>query len=71
MKSLEDDIYSFGFILLESLIGPMVSSRREAFLQNEMVFIKSPAHHIYYVYVTLKHHELMNKNIIFLCGKSY
>ncbi|PSR89542.1 Inactive leucine-rich repeat receptor-like protein kinase precursor [Actinidia chinensis var. chinensis] len=41
MKSLEDDIYSFGFILLESLIGPMVSSRREAFLQNEMVSFDS------------------------------
>ncbi|XP_057459680.1 probable inactive leucine-rich repeat receptor-like protein kinase At3g03770 [Actinidia eriantha] len=41
MKSLEDDIYSFGFILLESLVGPMISSRREAFLQNEMVSFDS------------------------------
>ncbi|KAF7136167.1 hypothetical protein RHSIM_Rhsim08G0188300 [Rhododendron simsii] len=37
MKSLEDDVYSFGFILLESIVGPTVSARREAFLQNEMV----------------------------------
>ncbi|XP_047316868.1 probable inactive leucine-rich repeat receptor-like protein kinase At3g03770 [Impatiens glandulifera] len=36
MKFLEDDIYSFGFILLESLVGPSVSGRREAFMSNEM-----------------------------------
>uniref|UniRef100_A0A5B6Z0G6 Protein kinase domain-containing protein n=1 Tax=Davidia involucrata TaxID=16924 RepID=A0A5B6Z0G6_DAVIN len=37
MKCLEDDVYSFGLILLESLVGPSVSARREAFLLNEMV----------------------------------
>lgn len=37
MKSLGDDVYSFGFMLLESIVGPTVSARREAFLQNEMV----------------------------------
>ena len=37
MTRLEDDVYSFGLILLESLVGPSVSARREAFLQNEMV----------------------------------
>ncbi|KAA8540698.1 hypothetical protein F0562_024383 [Nyssa sinensis] len=37
MKCLEDDVYSFGFILLESLVGPSVSARRDAFLLNEMV----------------------------------
>lgn len=36
-KNLEDDIYSFGFILLESLIGPSVRDREESFLLNEMV----------------------------------
>ncbi|XP_059641286.1 uncharacterized protein LOC132283363 [Cornus florida] len=36
MKCLEDDVYSFGFILLESLMGPSVSARREAILLNEM-----------------------------------
>ncbi|CBI15635.3 unnamed protein product, partial [Vitis vinifera] len=36
MTKLEDDVYSFGLILLESLVGPSVSARREAFLQNEM-----------------------------------
>ncbi|KAG8379424.1 hypothetical protein BUALT_Bualt07G0087000 [Buddleja alternifolia] len=36
-KSLDDDIYSFGLILLESLIGPSVLARKESFLLNEMV----------------------------------
>lgn len=38
-KNLEDDIYSFGFILLESLIGPSLRARKESFLLNEMVNI--------------------------------
>lgn len=36
MTKLEDDVYKFGFILLESLVGPIVSSKGEAFLLNEM-----------------------------------
>ncbi|CAK9185520.1 unnamed protein product [Ilex paraguariensis] len=32
----EDDVYNFGFILLESLVGPIVSGKGEAFLLNEM-----------------------------------
>ncbi|KAI3499549.1 hypothetical protein L1887_35352 [Cichorium endivia] len=36
MKNLEDDVYSFGFILLESLVGPSVASRKDEFLMNEM-----------------------------------
>ncbi|KAK9278531.1 hypothetical protein L1049_028099 [Liquidambar formosana] len=36
MTSLEDDIYSFGFIILESLVGPSVAARREQFLLNEL-----------------------------------
>ncbi|KAK2978180.1 hypothetical protein RJ640_030353 [Escallonia rubra] len=35
MKSLEDDVFSFGFILLESLAGPSVSARKDAFLLSE------------------------------------
>ncbi|PON95317.1 Tyrosine-protein kinase [Trema orientale] len=35
-KSLEDDVYNFGFILLESLVGPIVSGKGETFLLNEM-----------------------------------
>ncbi|KAH7577218.1 hypothetical protein ACOSP7_001964 [Xanthoceras sorbifolium] len=31
-----DDVYNFGFILLESLVGPIVSGKGEAFLLNEM-----------------------------------
>ncbi|KAF8390614.1 hypothetical protein HHK36_025141 [Tetracentron sinense] len=37
MTKLLDDVYSFGFILLESLVGPSVSARGETFLLNEMV----------------------------------
>ncbi|XP_004500660.1 probable inactive leucine-rich repeat receptor-like protein kinase At3g03770 isoform X2 [Cicer arietinum] len=36
MKRSEDDIYSFGFILLEALVGPSMSSRREATVLNAM-----------------------------------
>lgn len=37
MTKKEDDVYNFGFILLESLVGPTVSGKGEAFLLNEMV----------------------------------
>ncbi|CAN1153863.1 Probable inactive leucine-rich repeat receptor-like protein kinase At3g03770 [Linum perenne] len=33
---LEDDVYNFGFILLESLVGPIVTGKGETFLLNEM-----------------------------------
>ncbi|XWS32658.1 hypothetical protein CRYUN_Cryun22dG0008800 [Craigia yunnanensis] len=36
-KNLEEDVYNFGFILLESLVGPIVSGKGETFLLNEMV----------------------------------
>ncbi|KAB1217332.1 hypothetical protein CJ030_MR4G020989 [Morella rubra] len=36
MTRLEDDVYTFGFILLEALVGPAACARREAFLLNEM-----------------------------------
>ncbi|KAE8706679.1 putative amine oxidase [Hibiscus syriacus] len=35
-QNLEDDVYNFGFILLESLVGPIVSGKGETFLLNEM-----------------------------------
>ena len=40
MKRLEDDVYSFGFIILEALVGPSVFAKREAIVLNEMVCIK-------------------------------
>lgn len=40
MTKLEDDIFSFGFILLESLVGPLVSAKREMFLRDELVILK-------------------------------
>ncbi|CAO2818065.1 unnamed protein product [Amaranthus hypochondriacus] len=36
MKLLEDDIYCFGFILLESIIGPSVAAKKKAVLLKEM-----------------------------------
>nr|XP_043632719.1 probable inactive leucine-rich repeat receptor-like protein kinase At3g03770 [Erigeron canadensis] len=36
MKKLADDVYDFGFILLETLVGPIVTGKGEAFLLNEM-----------------------------------
>ncbi|KAK7266916.1 hypothetical protein RIF29_19577 [Crotalaria pallida] len=32
---VEDDVYSFGFILLESLVGPIASDKGETFFLNE------------------------------------
>lgn len=37
MTSMEDDVYSFGLIILETLTGPAQAARGEAFLLNEMV----------------------------------
>ncbi|XP_076903797.1 putative inactive leucine-rich repeat receptor-like protein kinase At3g03770 [Bidens hawaiensis] len=36
VKKLADDVYDFGFILLEALVGPVVTGKGEAFLLNEM-----------------------------------
>ncbi|XP_020214014.1 probable inactive leucine-rich repeat receptor-like protein kinase At3g03770 isoform X1 [Cajanus cajan] len=41
MKSLEDDVYSFAFILLEALVGPSVSAKREAIVRNVMASFNS------------------------------
>ncbi|KAK9054577.1 hypothetical protein SSX86_025656 [Deinandra increscens subsp. villosa] len=43
MKNLEDDVYSFGFILLESLVGPSAASRKDEFLMNEMATFDTEA----------------------------
>ena len=37
MSRLEDDVYSFGLILLQAIVGPSVSAREEAFLRDELV----------------------------------
>lgn len=37
---LEDDVYSFGFILLEALVGPSVSAERVTAVLNVMVCTK-------------------------------
>lgn len=37
MKKLADDVYDFGFILLEALVGPIVTGKGESFLLSEMV----------------------------------
>uniref|UniRef100_A0A6N2KA15 Protein kinase domain-containing protein n=1 Tax=Salix viminalis TaxID=40686 RepID=A0A6N2KA15_SALVM len=41
MERLEDDVCSFGFILLESLIGPSVSAGRDKFLRDELASCNS------------------------------
>ncbi|XP_068306789.1 probable inactive leucine-rich repeat receptor-like protein kinase At3g03770 [Pyrus communis] len=41
MTSLDDDAYSFGYILLEALVGTSISSTREAILQNNMASLSS------------------------------
>ncbi|KAK7411034.1 hypothetical protein VNO78_02377 [Psophocarpus tetragonolobus] len=41
MKMLQDDVYSFGFILLEALVGPTVSAKREANVLNVMASFNS------------------------------
>ena len=38
--SYEDDVYNFGFILLESLVGPIASGQCEMFFQTEKVYRK-------------------------------
>ncbi|XP_076901968.1 putative inactive leucine-rich repeat receptor-like protein kinase At3g03770 [Bidens hawaiensis] len=43
MKNLEDDVYSFGLILLESLVGPSVASRKDEFLMNQMASFRTEA----------------------------
>lgn len=37
MTKLEDDVFSFGFLLLESLVGSSVSANRRQFLREELV----------------------------------
>ncbi|KAG6656625.1 hypothetical protein I3843_04G033500 [Carya illinoinensis] len=34
--NVQDDVYNFGFILLESLVGPVVTGKEASFLLNEM-----------------------------------
>ena len=38
MTRLEDDVYSFGLILLESMVGPSIASKKEATLLDELVY---------------------------------
>ena len=37
MKILEDDIYSFGFIMLDSLLNPSVTLKKNEFLLKDLV----------------------------------
>lgn len=41
MKNLDDDVYSFGYIILESIVGPSVSAKKESFMLNDMVISSS------------------------------
>lgn len=37
MTRLDDDVYSFGLILLESMLGPSVPAKTEGTLRDELV----------------------------------
>jgi len=37
MKNLEDDIYSFGFIMLDSLVKPPLTLKKNEFLLKDLV----------------------------------
>ncbi|KAL9439006.1 hypothetical protein AB3S75_024630 [Citrus x aurantiifolia] len=41
MTKLEDDVFSFGFMLLESVAGPSVAARKGQFLQEELDSLNS------------------------------
>ncbi|XP_017973651.1 PREDICTED: probable inactive leucine-rich repeat receptor-like protein kinase At3g03770 isoform X2 [Theobroma cacao] len=41
MTRLEDDIYSFGLILLESMIGPSMAAKKEATLRDELELLRN------------------------------
>ncbi|KAL9157372.1 hypothetical protein ABFS82_08G000900 [Erythranthe guttata] len=41
VDKFEDDVYNFGIILLESLVGPVASGKQEVFLLNEMTSFSS------------------------------
>lgn len=57
MTRLEDDVYSFGLILLESMVGPSIAAKKEATLRDELVctvtvlsYSETPAVGLYYIY---------------------
>lgn len=52
MAKREDDVYNFGFILLESLIGPLPTAKGEAFLLNEMVTKRKQNFNFFYLVET-------------------
>ncbi|XWS60288.1 hypothetical protein CRYUN_Cryun07bG0023600 [Craigia yunnanensis] len=41
MTRLEDDVYSFGLILLESMVGPSIASKKEATLRDELASLSN------------------------------
>ena len=38
MTRLEDDVYSIGLILLESMVGPSIAAKKESTLRDELVY---------------------------------
>ncbi|KAJ8748110.1 hypothetical protein K2173_012881 [Erythroxylum novogranatense] len=42
MNALDDDVYSFGFILLESIAGPMMATKRDKLLLDELASCNTP-----------------------------
>ncbi|EFH70092.1 hypothetical protein ARALYDRAFT_891082 [Arabidopsis lyrata subsp. lyrata] len=54
MAKREDDVYNFGFILLESLIGPVPTTKGEAYLLNEMVSNRKKKKAIFIIVICFK-----------------
>ncbi|KAJ9140188.1 hypothetical protein P3X46_030864 [Hevea brasiliensis] len=59
MTRVEDDVYSFGFILLESLVGPSVSGRKDKLLLNALASCNSPD----------SHRKLINPIVLATCSQ--
>lgn len=41
MARLEDDVYSFGLILLETMIGSSLAAKKEGTLRDELVCLST------------------------------
>ena len=54
--NLKDDVYSFGFILLEALVAPSVSTRKGPYILKEMVGQKLSD----YCFIYIIHSRLLN-----------
>lgn len=73
MARLEDDVYGFGFILLESLVGPSVSGRKDKLLLDELVCTETLNWSLFYLPSTRKFLKIISEQYSkpFLCPLIY